>query len=108
MKRPLQLLAVLTAVVPAIALGARPAPPALPNVVLIIMDDLGYGDLGSYGAPDARTPNVDRLAREGVKLTNFYSNGPNCSPTRTGFISGRYQQRLGIEMPLGSNAADKG
>ena len=45
-----------------------------PNIVMIIMDDLGYGDVGSYGAPDAKTPNIDRLAREGVKLTDFYAN----------------------------------
>ena len=64
------------------------------------MDDLGYGDIGSYGAPDAKTPNIDRLAREGVKLTDFYANHANCSPTRTGFITGRYQQRYGIESPL--------
>jgi arylsulfatase A-like enzyme len=71
-----------------------------PNIVMIIMDDLGYGDLGSYGAPDAKTPNIDRLAREGVKLTNFYANHADCSPTRTAFITGRYQQRYGIESPL--------
>jgi arylsulfatase A len=72
----------------------------VPNIVVIMMDDLGYGDVGSYGAPDAKTPNIDRLGREGVKLTDFYANHANCSPTRTGFITGRYQQRYGIESPL--------
>lgn len=71
-----------------------------PNIVLILMDDLGYADIGSFGVPDAKTPNIDRLAREGVKLTDFYANGANCSPTRTGFITGRYQQRFSIEQPL--------
>lgn len=79
---------------------------ARPNVVLILMDDLGYGDLGSYGVSDAKTPHIDRLAREGVKLPEFYANGANCSPTRTGFITGRYQQRYGIEWPLGSVPGD--
>ncbi len=60
-----------------------------PNIVLIMMDDLGYGDLGSFGAPDARTPNIDRLAREGVRLTDSYSNGAVCTPTRAALISGR-------------------
>ena len=78
------------------------APP--PNIVLILMDDLGYADIGSFGVPDAKTPNIDRLAREGVKMTDFYANGANCSPTRTGFITGRYQQRFGIEQPLPGNA----
>ena len=73
-----------------------------PNVVLIITDDVGYGDIGSYGAPDIKTPNIDSLARDGVRLTDFYANGANCSPTRTGLISGRYQQRFGIERPLGA------
>ncbi len=98
----------------ALALGfATPAQaqrvtPAMrsPNIVLILMDDLGYGDLGSYGVADAKTPHIDRLAREGVKLTDFYANGPSCSPTRTGFITGRYQQRSGIEWPLGSQPDD--
>lgn len=82
------------------------ATPDPPSIVLIIMDDLGYGDLGSYGVPDAKTPHIDRLAAEGVKMTDFYANGANCSPTRAGFISGRYQQRFGIEMPLGSLPGD--
>ncbi len=71
-----------------------------PNVVLIITDDMGWADLGSYGATDIRTPNLDRLASEGVRLTDFYANGVTCSPTRAGLISGRYQQRYGIEAPL--------
>ena len=79
-----------------------------PNVLLIIMDDLGYGDLGSYGVRDARTPNLDRLAREGVRLTNSYSNGANCTPTRAALISGRYQQRAGLEWPLESSDQDRG
>lgn len=62
----------------ATAQGAVPRP----NVVVIIADDLGYGDLGSYGAPDIRTPHLDRLAREGVRLTDFYANAPVCTPTR--------------------------
>ena len=80
--------------------------PSPPNIVMILMDDLGYGDIGSYGAPDAKTPSIDRIAREGVKLTDFYANGPNCSPTRTGFITGRYQQRFDIEWPLGTFPTD--
>jgi arylsulfatase A-like enzyme len=87
-------------------LSAQPAsPPAAtrPNVVLVIMDDIGYGDLGSYGVSDAKTPNLDRLAREGVRLTDGYANGPVCSPTRAALISGRYQQRVGIEWALSSS-----
>jgi arylsulfatase A-like enzyme len=77
-----------------------------PDVVLILMDDLGYGDLGSYGAPDVRTPNLDRLARESVRLTDFYANHPSCSGTRAALVTGRYQQRVGIEWPIGSVAGD--
>jgi len=82
--------------------------PGKPNVVLILMDDMGYGDIGSYGVRDARTPNLDRLAREGVRLTNSYSNGANCTPTRAALISGRYQQRVGLEWPLGEAEKDRG
>ncbi len=63
---------------------------------------MGYADLGSYGATDVRTPNLDALARAGVRLTDFYSNGVMCTPTRAGLISGRYQQRYGLEVALPS------
>ena len=76
-----------------------------PNIVLIMTDDVGYGDIGSYGAPDVRTPHIDSLARDGVRLTDFYANGATCTPTRTGLITGRYQQRFALEQPLGSTSA---
>lgn len=83
---------------------------APPNIVLIMTDDMGWADLTSYGAPDIRTPNIDSLGRDGVRLTDFYSNGVLCSPTRAGFISGRYQQRYGLEiaLPNAANANDRG
>jgi arylsulfatase A-like enzyme len=88
--------------------SAQRAPNRMPvNVVLIVTDDLGYGDVGSYGAPDAKTPNIDRLAKEGVKLTDFYANGATCTPTRAALISGRYQQRVELERALG-NGVDTG
>jgi len=92
-------------------LHAQSADPARPNVVLIMTDDMGWADIGSYGAPDIRTPNIDSLARDGVKLTDFYSNGVLCTPTRAGLMSGRYQQRYGLEIALpneGAPEADRG
>lgn len=74
-----------------------------PNIVLILADDLGYGDVGCYGCEDTRTPNIDRIAAEGVRFTSFYSNGPECSPTRTALLTGRYQQRVGgLECAIGT------
>ena len=74
-----------------------------PDVVLIMADNLGHGDLSCYGCPDIQTPNIDRLAAQGVRFTNFYSNGPECSPTRTALLTGRYQQRVpGLECALGT------
>ncbi|MEZ6068137.1 MAG: sulfatase-like hydrolase/transferase [Planctomycetaceae bacterium] len=67
-----------------------------PNVLLILVDDLGYGDLGCYGATDLRTPNVDRLMSEGLRLDEFYANCPVCSPTRAALLSGRYQDMVGV------------
>ena len=95
--------ACLGAVVPAAAQG-RPADPNHPNVVLIITDDVGYGDIGTYGAPDIRTPNIDSLARDGVKLTDFYA-APACTPTRAALMTGRYQQRVGLWWGLPASAA---
>src|ERR1044071_5094576 len=75
-----------------------------PNILYIMTDDVGYGDLSSYGAPDIATPILDQLARDGVRFTDFYANGPTCSPTRAGLLTGRYQQRYGIEAPLGTGS----
>lgn len=81
---------------PLSALAATP-----PNIVFVLVDDMGYGDLGCTGAPDIETPHIDRIAETGVLMTDFYSNAPVCTPTRAGFLSGRWQQRLGIEFAFG-------
>ncbi len=74
-----------------------------PNIVMILADDLGYGDLSSYGHPHARTPVIDQLAKDGVRFTQHYANGTECSPTRTAFLTGRYQQRVGgLECAIGT------
>ncbi len=67
-----------------------------PNIVVILADDLGYGDLGCYGGT-IPTPNLDRMAEEGLRLTDFHSNGTVCSPSRAALVSGRYQQRTGVD-----------
>lgn len=72
------------------------APPRRPNIVLILADDLGYGDLACYGNRYNATPNLDALARSGVRFADFHSNGAVCSPTRAALMTGRYQQRCGI------------
>lgn len=71
-----------------------------PNVVIIFADDLGYGDLGSYGNTVLRTPHLDRLAREGVRFTDFYASAPSCSPSRAGMLTGRYPLRTGVNFPI--------
>lgn len=71
-----------------------------PNVVLIFMDDLGYGDLSCYGALDIETPNIDRLARHGVRLTNFLSSQAVCSASRASLLTGCYANRIGISGAL--------
>ncbi|WP_289030524.1 sulfatase [uncultured Algoriphagus sp.] len=67
-----------------------------PNIVFIFTDDLGYGDLGCFGATDIQTPNIDRIASEGIKFTSFLSASPVCSPSRAGLLTGRMPQRMGI------------
>ncbi len=77
---------------------------ARPNVLLVLCDDLGYGDLACYGHPTIRSPNVDRLAAQGLRLTACYSAAPVCSPSRAGLMTGRTPHRLGVYnwIPLGS------
>ncbi len=73
------------------------ASPSRPNILLIVADDLGYSDVGFQGARDIRTPHLDRLAASGVRCTDGYVSYPVCSPSRAGFLTGRYQQRFGYE-----------
>lgn len=75
--------------------------PSSPNVVLVLTDDLGWGDLGVQGAHGFSTPNLDRLAAEGVRLTDFYAAQPVCSASRAAFLTGCYPNRIGITNALG-------
>ncbi len=67
-----------------------------PNIVLILADDLGYGDLSSYGAKDLKTPHIDNLVAKGMRFDNFYANCPVCSPTRASLLTGRYPDLVGV------------
>ncbi len=97
---PLMPLAARAADVPS---ATRAAPRAdAPNVIVIVADDLGYNDTGAYGSQIIRTPNIDRLAREGVRFTDAYVTHPVCAPSRAGLLTGRYQERFGYEFnPVG-------
>jgi arylsulfatase A-like enzyme len=82
-----------------------------PNVIVIVADDLGYGDLGIHGCKDIPTPHIDSIAKNGIRCTNGYVSGPYCSPTRAGLLTGRYQQRFGHEFnpgPPGPKNAEVG
>src|SRR5256886_4231082 len=68
-----------------------------PNILVIVADDLGYGDIGVHGGRDVPTPNIDALAAGGVRCSNGYVSAPYCSPSRAGFLTGRYQTRFGHE-----------
>jgi len=76
--------------------GCSVATGTRPNIVVIIVDDLGYGDLASYGAKDLRTPHIDSLMADGMRFDSFYANCPVCSPTRAALLSGRYQELVGV------------
>ena len=88
---PRALFLVLALFLPARATIAEP-----PNIIVILADDLGYGDIGAYGATLIETPRLDRLAREGVRMTDFYASGNVCTPSRAGLLTGRYPIRDGL------------
>jgi arylsulfatase A-like enzyme len=75
-----------------------------PNIVFILTDDQGWGDLGCYGHPDLKTPRIDQLAAEGVKFNQFYTNGSVCSPTRAGIMTGQFPSRVGVHHALFSTS----
>ena len=89
--------------------GAQSSP-RQPNILFILADDLGYGDLSCYGRPDYRTPVLDELATQGLKFLSAYAAAPVCTPTRCAFVTGRYPQRIevGLYEPLKSDSLDKG
>lgn len=92
-------------------LGAAPhtvaAGPAKPNFVFVLIDDMGYEDLSCYGQRQIQTPHLDRLAREGIRFTQFYVNAPLCSPSRTAFTTGQYAARWRITSYLAARAENE-
>ena len=84
------------------ATGAQGADP--PNIIMVLADDLGYGDIGCYGHPEIATPNLDRMAQEGVRFTSFYAPASTCSPTRAAILTGRNPYRLGIYTFIPANS----
>ncbi len=80
----------LAPLIAALAPALHAANATKPNIIFILADDLGSGDLGCIGAPDIETPHIGRLAVEGVKFIDFYANAPVCTPTRAGCMTGRW------------------
>lgn len=106
----MKLILLFLALLATIAVATRGADAAdRPNVIVILADDLGYGDLGCYGHPQFKTPHLDRMAAEGARLTQFNAPMPFCAPTRASLLTGRYPFRCGMNgnpAPDGGAAAD--
>ena len=79
---------------------SQPADPTKPNVIFMLTDDLGYSDVGCYGAEKVKTPHIDRLAVEGIRFTDFHTAASICSPSRAAFLTGAYPQRAGLYMGI--------
>ena len=92
--------------------AALPAADTKPNIILILIDDMGYGDVGAFGSTKNRTPNIDRMAREGMKLTSFYA-APVCTPSRAQVLTGCYAKRVSLPdvifpaCPIGISAKER-
>jgi uncharacterized sulfatase len=104
MRRSLRPLAALLGLIsltnlPAVSAESRP-----PNIIMVFIDDLGWGDFSCFGNPDAKTPHIDRLAAEGIRFSQFYVNSPICSPSRTALTTGQYPQRWRITSFLNNRA----
>jgi arylsulfatase A len=92
--------------IPALAVGGLSKSARPPNIVVILADDLGYGDLGSYGSTKISTPRLDALAKRGARFSDFHTSAPVCSPTRAGFLTGRYHERAGIHSIIRNHKAE--
>lgn len=88
----------------ALVAPARAAESRRPNIVMVLIDDMGWGDFSCFGNPDAKTPNIDRLAAEGIRYSQFYVNSPICSPSRTALTTGQYPHRWRITSFLNNRA----
>jgi arylsulfatase A-like enzyme len=99
----------LTLAAASIGVAARPSAAAdRPNIIVVLSDDMGRGDLGCYGGNVAPTPNIDRLAAEGIRFTSYYSASPICSPSRAGLITGQFPARWRITSFLQTRAGNRG
>jgi len=81
--------------------------PEQPNILFILIDDMGYGDLPTYGNTEVDAPHISRLAAEGLSFSQFYVNSPICSPSRVAFITGQYPNRWGITSYIHDRASNK-
>src|SRR3954452_19508576 len=107
--RRARLAAIILTLLPPAARAGGGAAPTRPNIVLIVADDLGYGELGTYGGTQVPTPHLDALARGGVRFTDGYVTAPFCAASRAALLTGRYQTRFGFEFnPIGAENAAVG
>ena len=90
------------------SLHAADAPPARPNILLMVGDDIGWGDIGCYGSTQIQTPNIDQMAKEGLRFTSGYVTAALCSPSRAAMLTGRYQQRNSLENNRLAESKDAG
>jgi arylsulfatase A-like enzyme len=91
-----------------VSFGAAAEPSKRPHIIMVLADDLGAGDLSCYGGTQVETPNIDRLAEEGIRFTQYYSASPICSPSRAGLITGMFPARWGITSFLQTRAGNRG
>ena len=80
--------------------------PTPPNIIFILLDDVDYTDFGAYGSADSITPHIDKLAKDGMKFTQFYANAPVCSPTRVSVLTGRYPTYGGFDYVISSTSVN--
>src|SRR5437868_11311029 len=99
---------VLVALLHGFTTSAADSPASRPNIILLLTDDMGYGDVACYGGKLVPTPNIDRMAREGSRFTQFYVASPICSPSRTGLLTGQYPSRWRITSYLQTRAGNRG
>jgi len=92
--------------VPGCAVARSSSAERKPNILMILADDLGYGDLSSYGATDLQTPNIDKLVASGIRFDKFYANCPVCSPTRAALLTGRYPDLVGVPGVIRTHVAN--